>query len=59
MTVAKLMQNTFESAKRHFEAGRARKVTINKLNMLEKVPRFVLPLLLVTQLVLGLVLTSR
>lgn len=54
MTVAKLMQNTFESAKRHFEAGRARKVTINKLNMLEKVPRFVLPLLLVTQLVLGL-----
>lgn len=38
MTVAKLMQNTFESAKRHFEAGRERKVTINKLHMLEKVP---------------------
>lgn len=38
MTVAKLMQNTFESAKRHFDAGRERKIRINPLNILEKVP---------------------
>lgn len=38
MTVAKLMQNTFESAKRHFEQGRARHIIPNPLHMLEKVP---------------------
>lgn len=38
MTVAKLMENTYESAKRNFEQGRERHVTRNPLNMLEKVP---------------------
>lgn len=38
MTVAKLMENTFESAKRHFDASRTRKISINPLNILEKVP---------------------
>ena len=38
MTVAKLMENTYESAKRHFEQGRERHVTRNPLHMLEKVP---------------------
>ena len=38
MTVAKLMQNTFESAKRRFDQGRQRKIVPNPLHMLEKVP---------------------
>lgn len=39
MTVAMLMNNTFEAAKRQFEHARARKVVPLKLNLLEKVPR--------------------
>lgn len=38
MTVAKLMQNTFDSAKRRFEQSRERKITVNPLHLLEKVP---------------------
>jgi len=41
MTVAKLMENTYESAKRHFELGRERHIIPNPLHMLENVPRSV------------------
>lgn len=42
MTVAMLMYNTFESAQRHWANARDRKIVPLKLNLLEKVPRFVL-----------------
>jgi len=41
MTVAMLMNNTFEAAKRQWEEARKRKIVPLPLKMLEKVPRLV------------------